>query len=128
MKIFITKTGVPCILLNHGKRMIHTPSIKYIEGDGNYSNINVANGESLISSFTLRLFSDQLKANSNFFSPRKGLLVNLKFVKEVLTKSGALFARLETGETLPLSRRKGRALIEYINDNELSIEIREAIK
>jgi len=128
LKIFITQSGEPCLLLNHGKRMIPSPRIRYIEGEGNYSNIKIEGGESLTSSFTLKLFSDELKANSDFFSPRKGLLLNLNFLKEVLSKSGTLYARLRTGETLPLSRRKGRALIVFINDNNLKIRIRETIK
>ncbi|WP_162628109.1 LytTR family transcriptional regulator DNA-binding domain-containing protein [Arcticibacterium luteifluviistationis] len=125
MKTFTTQSGVPCILLNHGKRVILAPRIKYIEGDGNYSNIKVEGGESLISSFTLRLFSDGLSTNTNFFSPRKGLLLNLNFLEEIQLKSGTLYARLRTGEVLPLSRRKGKSLIEYISDNKLKIQIRE---
>lgn len=125
MKTSINKTGVPCILLNHGKRMIQAPRIRYIEGDGNYSNIKIEGGESLTSSFTLKLFSDGLRTNADFFSPRKGLLLNLNFLSEVISKSGTLYARLRTGETLPLSRRRGRSLIDYISENKLQIEIKE---
>lgn len=108
------ESGQKILLLNHGRTQIHVDAIRYIEGDGNYSHIKMVQNRAYTSSFTLKIFTEELEDSEVFFSPRKGLLLNLNFLKEVFYKSSVLHARLHSGEVLPLSRRRGRALLEHL--------------
>ena len=90
MKTTFTSTGLPCILLNYGKQTLPSPEIQYIVGEGNYSLIQTSANKILTSAFTMRLFSDQLSSQNNFFSPRKGLLVNVDYLKSVVCKGGVI--------------------------------------
>ncbi len=123
MKTYTNNSGTYCLLLNHGKQIIPTQKIRYIEGEGNYSTLNIDGGGKLISSFTLRLFNDHLKSQTYFFSPRKGLLINLYYLKEIKVSGGLYYAKLRRGDLLQLSRRRGKALIEYINANNWNIPV-----
>lgn len=122
MKTYINKEGIPCILMNYGKFALPTNSIAYIEGEGNYSTIQQINGKKLHSSFTMRIFSDYLKKQGNFFSPRKGLLLNVNEITKVENKKGNLYAVLKNKQRHILSRRKGRQLLEYIKFNGFKVQ------
>lgn len=110
----LQENGQKGLLLNYGKIHINVDAIRYIEGDGNYSHINLVQNKAYTSSFTLKIFSEKLAANKVFFSPRKGLLLNLNFLQEVFYKTGGLHAKLHSGEVLPLSRRRGKALLDHL--------------
>jgi len=119
MKTTFTHAGNPCLVLNYGKQALLTKEIKYIVGDGNYSSITTKTQGVLLSSFTLRLFSDSLGSFQNFFSPRKGLLINIDYLENVFQKDGVYYAKMKDGNQHILSRRKGRAFVEYLLSNEL---------
>jgi DNA-binding LytR/AlgR family response regulator len=90
MKTTETSKGFPCLLLNYGKQILPTPEIQYFEGEGNYSFIRTTLNGVLTSDFTLRLFSEKLLHQENFFSTRKGLLLNIDFL---VMKSKGYFIR-----------------------------------
>lgn len=109
-----TIRGQKVLLLNHGRTQINVNTIRYIEGDGNYSHIKLVQNQVHTSSFTLKVFTEELIENKVFFSPRKGLLLNLNYLKEVFYNMGVLHAKLHSGEVLPLSRRRGKALLDHL--------------
>lgn len=119
MKATETSKGFPCLLLNYGKQILPTPEIQYIEGEGNYSLIRTTLNGVLTSAFTLRLFSEKLLHQENFFSPRKGLLLNIDFLESVNEVEGIFYAKMEEGKSHILSRRKGKAFLDYLLDNKL---------
>ncbi|MCP9762253.1 LytTR family DNA-binding domain-containing protein [Lacihabitans soyangensis] len=119
MKTTFTSTGLPCLVLNYGKQTLPSPEIQYIEGEGNYSLIQTSANKILTSAFTMRLFSDQLASQSNFFSPRKGLLLNVDYLKSVDCKEGVYYALMKDGKSHVLSRRKGKAFLDYLSDYKL---------
>ena len=119
MKTTFTTTGTPCIILNYGKQALPAPEIQYIVGEGNYSLIRTKANGLLTSSFTMRLFSDSLETFNNFFSPRKGLLLNVDYLEKVYLKEGAYYALMTDGQSHILSRRKGKAFLDYLFANEL---------
>ncbi|AWV98768.1 LytTR family DNA-binding domain-containing protein [Arcticibacterium luteifluviistationis] len=118
MKIYTTECGVKCLVLNYGKSPIHATQISYIEGEGNYSTIKCRNEGVIFSSFTLKVFSQHLLKESNFFSPRKGLLINLNELKKILIKDGNRFVLMNDGSRHPISRRKGKSLIDFIGQTD----------
>jgi two-component system LytT family response regulator len=105
------------LVLNYGKKKIATPDIQYIEGEGNYSHIITSTYGKLFTSFTLKIYCEQLKNEENFFSPRKGLLLNIQFLKEIKQKDGVFYAQMKDGKSHVLSRRKGKAFIQYLSNN-----------
>jgi two-component system, LytTR family, response regulator len=107
------------LVLNYGKKKIATPDIQYIEGEGNYSHIITSTYGKLFTSFTLKIYCEQLKNEENFFSPRKGLLLNIQFLKEIKQKDGVFYAQMKDGKSHALSRRKGKAFMEYLLNNRL---------
>lgn len=119
MKTTFTSKGHPCIVLNYGKQTLTSPEIQYIEGEGNYSLIRTSSNGVLTSAFTLRLFSEKLLSQENFFSPRKGLLLNIDFLRCVENKDGVYFAVMKDGKSHILSRRKGKAFLDYLLDYKL---------
>ncbi len=123
MKTYINKEGVPCILMNYGKFALPTNSIACIEGEGNYSVIQQIDGKKVHSSFTMRVFSDYLQRQGHFFSPRKGLLLNIHEIQKIEYKKGSLFAILKNKQRHLLSRRKGRQLINYLQFNGFAVKI-----
>jgi DNA-binding LytR/AlgR family response regulator len=122
MKTFTTKTGLSCIVMDYGKNAIVSKNIKYIEGDGNYSKIKLDQGKSLISSFTLRTFCKELNHDKNFFSPRKGLLINLNYVNEIVVRGKSKYAKMRDGSELSISRRRGKEFLEFIKENHWDID------
>lgn len=115
MKTFTTTNGIKCIVLNYGKKPIYATNISYIEGEGNYSTIQCINEKKIFSSFTLKMFSQHLLEDFNFFCPRKGLLINLDELKGIIIKDGCKFIQMNDGTKHAISRRKGRDLIEFIS-------------
>ena len=124
MKTFTNGEGKFCLLLNYGRNSLTAEDIAYIEGDGNYSTIFKTDGDKTLSSFTLRKFNDFLEDHENFFNPRKGLLLNVNRISSIEYHDGKLYAVMISKKRLPLSRRKGKALIDYINEKGLQISIR----
>ncbi|SOE22963.1 LytTr DNA-binding domain-containing protein [Spirosomataceae bacterium TFI 002] len=123
MKTFTTSTGNAYLVMDYGKNSIPTDDIKYIEGDGNYSNFQLSKGKSFISSFTLRTFTSKLNEERGFFSPRKGLLINLNYANEIVTRGNSKFIKMKDGKELQLSRRKGRELIDFLKDTKWDIGV-----
>lgn len=121
MKTSTNLSGTPFFILNYGKRKLPITDIKYIVGEGNYSNISITSGKGIMSSFTLRTFTEELNSHENFFSPRKGLLINLNFLKEIIQENGTLFVKMDDGKKHILSRRKGRSLIDYLKERNWKI-------
>lgn len=123
MKTAINKDGIPCLILNYGKFFLPTDSIACIEGEGNYSIIQQTDGQKVHSSFTMRVFSDYLLEQQNFFSPRKGLLVNIHELAKVVNEQGNLYAVLRNKQQHILSRRKGRQLLNYLQFNDFNVKL-----
>ncbi|WP_341228300.1 LytTR family transcriptional regulator DNA-binding domain-containing protein [uncultured Arcticibacterium sp.] len=114
MKVLQNSKGETYFSLNHGKRNVLTPEIRYIKSDGNYSCILLRTGEVLLSSFTLKVYADQLLKRPNFFVGKRGLLINLNYLKTLSEIDGVLYGVFKNGEELPLSRRKGKGLLMHL--------------
>ncbi|MBK6980030.1 MAG: hypothetical protein IPH28_25510 [Cytophagaceae bacterium] len=106
------------LIFNYGKHAVAFNSIKYIESfAGNYSMIRLDDKGYICSSFTLKHYTSRLEGVYDFYLARKGLLLNLKFVDEIIEEKGAKLVRLSTGEVFKLSRRIGARLVDYLREN-----------
>jgi DNA-binding LytR/AlgR family response regulator len=106
------------LVYNYGKKAVEFNSIKYIESfAGNYSMIRLNDKGYICSSFTLKHYTSKLEGKCNFFLARKGLLLNLKFIQEIMEDKGVKSVKLSTGEVFKLSRRLGSRLIDYLNES-----------
>lgn len=123
MKTYYTTTGTPILVMNYGKSAISANDIKYIKGDGNYSNIQVSSGKKMVSAFTLNVFTKTLGSEKNFFSPNKGILINLNHLKAITVRNGSKYAMMKDGQELPISRRKMKPFIEYLETNHWEFEL-----
>lgn len=121
MKTYYTSAGTPVLVMNYGKSAISTNDIKYIKGDGNYSNIQVASGKKMVSAFTLNVFTKTLAAEKNFFSPNKGILINLNHLECIEIKNGSKYVKMKDGQELPISRRKTKSFMEYLETNHWDV-------
>lgn len=103
------------LIVNYGKTELDVNQIKYIESvAGNYSKIVFQQGKPFVSAFTLKHYSSQLLATQRFHLGRKGLLINLDYLKKLEEKQATKYAVLKTGEKFKLSRRIGRKLDELL--------------
>ncbi|MCP9767538.1 hypothetical protein EGI22_06415 [Lacihabitans sp. LS3-19] len=117
MKTYTENLPTEKLVYNYGKKAVAFNNIKYIESfAGNYSMIRLNNKGYICSSFTLKHYTSQLEGKCNFFLARKGLLLNLEFIKEITEKDGVKSVSLSTGETFKLSRRLGSRLIDYLKE------------
>jgi two-component system, LytTR family, response regulator len=98
-------------------RMIFEPKIKvasrqtvlqseimYLESAWNYTCIHTVKKQ-LVSSRTLKLFSDRVDANA-FIKINRGLMVNISYINEINKERNDAFIVLQNGKKLPISRRK----------------------
>ena len=83
-------------------RFININDILFIEGDGNYSKVNLLNGESFQSTKSIKKFEDSLN-NSIFYRVHKSYIVNLNYIAEIDSNN---FLKLVSGDKVELSRRK----------------------
>ena len=118
MNTFTNQVLTEKLVYNYGKKAVAFNSIKYIESfAGNYSMIRLNDKGYICSSFTLKHYTSQLEGKCNFFLARKGLLLNLKFIQEIMDEDGVKSVKLSTGEVFKLSRRLGSRLIDYLKTN-----------
>lgn len=104
--------------VNYGKKELPTEKIRYIVSvHGNYSIIHFGDGKEYLSAFTLKHYQQQLTPEQ-FQLGRKGLLINLDYLESLAEdEQQTKYAKLTTGETFKLSRRKGKELEEKVMSN-----------
>lgn len=72
---------------NDGREYINIDDIIRIEGDVNYSRLILTEKRVILASKTLKIF-DEMLSGHGFFRTHKSNLVNLKYVKRILTRDG----------------------------------------
>lgn len=103
------------LTIDYGKTTFPINRICYIESKfGNYSNIVLTHAGSHLTSFTLKRYCDELSTFDSFIQGSKGLLINLKHLKNIRTENDGLYAVMSNGTKLKLSRRKGKELKEKL--------------
>lgn len=115
---YLKKVSNEQLIFNYGKKAVSFNSIKYIESfAGNYTMVRLNDKGYICSSFTLKHYTNQLEGENEFFLARKGLLLNLRYVSEIISEGTNKSVKLSTGEIFRLSRRIGSRLIEHLKEN-----------
>lgn len=100
---------IPFPVMN-GIEFINPEDIVYIEGDNNYSNIHMQNGNKLVISKTLAYVEPKL-SDYPFLRIHKSHIINLKYIAKYVKNDGA-YVELENGKKLSVSRVKRAMLNE----------------
>jgi two-component system LytT family response regulator len=87
---------------NEGREYVNIADIIHIEGDVNYSKFYLIEKRVIMVSKTLKVYEEML-AGHGFYRSHKSSLVNLKYVKRILTREG-LSIEMTDGSITMLSR------------------------
>ncbi|MFB0947744.1 MAG: hypothetical protein ACI9V1_003237 [Spirosomataceae bacterium] len=113
---------------NYGKVNVRVSSIKYAESVyGNYTILKFINRKQILSSYTLNYYSSILEESKLFVIVRKGILINLSFMKCTERRTDGVYVIMQDGSEFRVSRRKGKAFLDlakhkntaYLNNNNL---------
>jgi two-component system LytT family response regulator len=99
-----------------GYQLVSTTDIIYAEGDGNYTNIYLLNGEKILSSRTLKYF-DGLLPTATFFRIHKSFLININLIDSYNRIDGN-FVVMKNKNQLDVSERNKREFLEKITKNQ----------
>ena len=91
---------------------IKLEDIIYLQSDVNYTNFYMKGDERLIVSKTLKEF-EELLPEETFCRTHQSYLLNILYVKKIL-KEDCGYALLESGEKIPISRRKKEGLMKRL--------------
>jgi two-component system LytT family response regulator len=103
-----TRDETIVVTTSRGATVLHLNEIDWIEAAGNYSQLWVGT-RSFFLRESLQLLEERVQSNG-FVRAHRRALVRLDAVRELKrTRAGALFAVLESGVHVPISRRRGPA-------------------
>jgi len=96
-----------------GREYINIDDIIRIEGDVNYSRLILTENRVILASKTLKIFEEMLSGHG-FFRTHKSNLVNLKYVKRILTRDG-LAVEMADGSQAMLSLASKEEFIQLMD-------------
>ena len=97
---YMDKIAVPT---PEGLLFISTADIIYCQGQGNYTEIFLLNGQKVTSSHTLRAYADML-ADRNFYRTHKSFLINLQQIESYRKGEGGNVI-MSNGREIEIARR-----------------------
>ncbi|HLO42817.1 MAG TPA: LytTR family transcriptional regulator DNA-binding domain-containing protein [Leadbetterella sp.] len=83
--------------------------ILFLRGDINYTEFHLIDGKKVVSSFTLLRHQEKL---DGFLRVSRKYLVNPKYISEIENINGTKNIYMETGEKIPVARRRKTYLVE----------------
>ena len=113
------KASILCIEHEKEKQLINTKDILFIDVDRKQKNVlcfHLTNNSTVIGNGTLRDYAALLEER-DFVSPKKGYLVNLRFVKSLTANQ----IYLKDNTVLPLSRRQAKQVENLFANHILAI-------
>lgn len=90
--------------VNDHKELLDVNDIIYLKADINYTVFKTID-RSFVSSFTLKVFQEELPCNQ-FLRVNRGLLVNMHALKSTNSDLAENYLELRNGERLKISRRR----------------------
>ncbi len=91
---------------------VEVSSIVRCEGNGNYTNFFLKNGERIIASKTLKEF-DELLSDYNFLRVHQSHLINLNEVKSYIKTEGG-YIKMKDGSTVSIARLRREMVLEKL--------------
>ena len=104
------RRNVLCVHCVSQIHIVKKSQIVYLRASGNYCEIHTEDGESILSSRTLKYYADQLNGQ-DFFRCHQSFVVNIDFI-EILHKGDNASIELFDGSRLPIARRNQKGLLE----------------
>jgi len=96
-----------------GREYLNIDNIIHIEGDVNYSKLFLTDKRVILASKTLKIF-EELLSGHDFFRTHKSSLVNLKYVKRILSRDG-LAVEMTDGSQAMLSLASKEEFIQLMD-------------
>lgn len=93
--------------------LVNTDDILFAKSDNSYTTFYLANAEKILVSKGI-VFYEELLTELNFFRPHQSYLVNLQHVTKI-DKSDGGFVILDSGHELPVSLRRKKALLAFLD-------------
>ncbi|MCF8366784.1 MAG: LytTR family DNA-binding domain-containing protein [Bacteroidales bacterium] len=94
--------------------LVEISDILYCKNDNSYTTFYLATGENIMVSKGI-VFYDEILAESGFFRPHQSYLVNLNHIRKV-DKSDGGFVILDSGDEIPVSLRRKKALMQLLDN------------
>lgn len=91
--------------------IVHKSKIMYVKADGNYSIIEITDIPPILSSKTLKSYSERL--GSSFLRVHQSYLINPIFIKSVSSSMESL--KLTNGLEIPVSRSGKKIVQQFLN-------------
>ena len=108
-KLANPKIAIP---LSDKIEFVEVSSIVRCEGDGNYTNFFLKNGERIIASKTLKEF-DELLSDYNFLRVHQSHLINLNEAKSYIKTEGG-YIKMKDGSTVSIARLRREMVLEKL--------------
>lgn len=108
-----TQTKKITLRTTEALHLVNTDDILFAKSDNSYTTFHLANMEKILVSKGI-VFFEEILAELNFFRPHQSYLVNLQHVKRI-DKSDGGFVILDSGHELPVSLRRKKALLAFLD-------------
>jgi two-component system LytT family response regulator len=95
-----------------GLNFIKIESIIHVAGSANYSTFHLDNGDKIMASKNLKYYEDLLPSEF-FYRVHQSHLVNIRFIKKVVTYEGYA-VELEEGISVPLAKKRKEELLNLL--------------
>ena len=106
----VKKIGLP---VSDGVLFVKFEDIILLEADRMYTKVFVADGEKILVSKPMKFFVGVLKEETGFYRPHRSFLINLKYLKQYVTKDGGYIV-MDNDKTVSISREKREEFFEVI--------------
>lgn len=100
------------VQLQNKTLFLEITDIVYLEADSNYTTIFMKDGQSYLTSKTVKHFQEKL-SNHNFFRPHQSFLINANYIEEY-DKSESIII-LTNRKTIPVSKNKKDGLLDILS-------------
>lgn len=101
------------VSMRNGMVFIALKEIMRLEGEGNYTHFHLSNGETIMASRHMKSF-EGLLPYPPFFRVHQSHIINLDFMKQLLTEDGGMSVMMHPGTRVPVSRRNKDNLLEAV--------------
>lgn len=94
--------------------LVNISDILFCKNDNSYTTFYLNSGENIMVSKGI-IFYEEILSESGFYRPHQSFLVNLHHVKK-LDKTDGGFVILDTGKEIPVSIRRKKGLIQFLEN------------
>ncbi len=92
---------------------VEIEKIVHVNGSGNYTTFHLEGGEKIVASKNLGHY-ESILTDDNFFRCHQSYMVNLRFIKKILTKDGNMI-ELKDGAQIPLAGKRKETLMSILS-------------